>query len=64
MNLADLTDRDIIHAIGNFPYNISSQIFFKVLEQRDQVKQVVCMLQKEVADRIAEKEGSKIYVEF
>ncbi len=60
MNLADLTDRDI-HVIGNFPYNISSQIFFKVLEQRDQVKQVVCMLQKEVADRIAEKEGSKIY---
>lgn len=47
--------------IGNFPYNISSQIFFKVLENRDQVTQVVCMLQKEVADRIAEKEGSKTY---
>jgi 16S rRNA (adenine1518-N6/adenine1519-N6)-dimethyltransferase len=60
MNLADLTDREI-HLIGNFPYNISSQIFFKVLEQRDRVKQVVCMLQKEVADRIAEKEGSKTY---
>ena len=60
MNLADLTDRDI-HIIGNFPYNISSQIFFKALEQRNQVKQVVCMLQKEVADRIAEKEGSKTY---
>jgi len=60
MNLADLTSRDI-HIIGNFPYNISSQIFFKVLEQRNQVKQVVCMLQKEVADRVAEKEGSKTY---
>ena len=60
MNLADLTSR-YIHIIGNFPYNISSQIFFKVLEQRNQVKQVVCMLQKEVADRIAEKEGSKTY---
>jgi len=60
MNLHDMTTRDI-HIIGNFPYNISSQIFFKVLETRGQVKQVVCMLQKEVADRIAEKEGSKTY---
>jgi 16S rRNA (adenine1518-N6/adenine1519-N6)-dimethyltransferase len=60
MNLPDLTKRDI-HIIGNFPYNISSQIFFKVLEQRNQVKQVVCMLQKEVADRIAERERSKTY---
>lgn len=47
--------------IGNFPYNISSQIFFRVLDGRHQVEQVVCMLQKEVADRIAEKEGSKTY---
>lgn len=49
------------HIIGNFPYNISSQIFFKVLEHRQQAKQIVCMLQKEVAERIAEKEGSKTY---
>jgi 16S rRNA (adenine1518-N6/adenine1519-N6)-dimethyltransferase len=47
--------------IGNFPYNISSQIFFKTLANRDKVSQVVCMLQKEVADRIAEKHGSKTY---
>jgi len=47
--------------IGNFPYNISSQIFFKVLKHRDQVEQVVCMLQKEVADRIAAPPGSKTY---
>jgi 16S rRNA (adenine1518-N6/adenine1519-N6)-dimethyltransferase len=60
MNLPELTRHDI-HIIGNFPYNISSQIFFRVLESRNQVKQVVCMLQKEVADRIAEKEGSKTY---
>lgn len=60
MNLRDLSPGEI-HIIGNFPYNISSQIFFKVLETRGQVKQVVCMLQKEVADRIAEKEGSKTY---
>ena len=52
---------DKIHIIGNFPYNISSQIFFKVLDYRSQVTQVVCMLQKEVADRIAEKAGSKTY---
>lgn len=50
-----------LHIIGNFPYNISSQIFFKVLEFKDVVPQVVCMLQKEVADRISEKEGSKTY---
>jgi 16S rRNA (adenine1518-N6/adenine1519-N6)-dimethyltransferase len=47
--------------IGNFPYNISSQIFFKVLEHRDAVGQVVCMLQKEVADRMASAHGSKVY---
>jgi 16S rRNA (adenine1518-N6/adenine1519-N6)-dimethyltransferase len=47
--------------IGNLPYNISSQIFFKILDHRNQVAQVVCMIQKEVADRIAEKEGSKTY---
>jgi 16S rRNA (adenine1518-N6/adenine1519-N6)-dimethyltransferase len=47
--------------IGNFPYNISSQIFFKALEHKHQVDQVVCMLQKEVADRIASKHGNKTY---
>jgi 16S rRNA (adenine1518-N6/adenine1519-N6)-dimethyltransferase len=52
---------DSFSIIGNFPYNISSQIFFKVLEQRDMVDQVVCMLQKEVAERIAEPPGSKTY---
>jgi 16S rRNA (adenine1518-N6/adenine1519-N6)-dimethyltransferase len=47
--------------IGNSPYNISSQIFFKILEDKDRVPEVVCMIQKEVADRIAEKPGSKVY---
>lgn len=60
MDLGEIS-KGSIHIIGNFPYNISSQIFFKVLQHREQVKQVVCMLQKEVADRIAEKEGSKTY---
>ena len=47
--------------IGNFPYNISSQIFFKILDCRDLVPEVVCMIQKEVAERIAEKPGTKTY---
>jgi 16S rRNA (adenine1518-N6/adenine1519-N6)-dimethyltransferase len=47
--------------IGNFPYNIGSQIFFRVLENRNQVVEVICMIQKEVAQRIAEKPGSRVY---
>ena len=50
-----------VHVIGNFPYNISSQIFFKILENRQKVSSVVCMLQKEVAARIASPPGSKTY---
>lgn len=47
--------------IGNLPYNISSQIFFKLLEYRDLVKQAVCMIQKEVAERITAPPGNKTY---
>lgn len=47
--------------IGNFPYHISSQILFKVLDERAQVLEVVGMFQKEVAERCAAKEGSKTY---
>ena len=47
--------------IGNFPYNISSQIFFRILDYKDRIPQVVCMIQKEVAERIAEKPGTKTY---
>ena len=47
--------------IGNFPYNISSQIFFKVLDHRNQIPEVVGMVQKEVAERIASKHGNKVY---
>ena len=49
------------NVIGNFPYNISSQIFFRILDCRGRIPQVVCMIQKEVAERIAEKPGSKTY---
>jgi 16S rRNA (adenine1518-N6/adenine1519-N6)-dimethyltransferase len=47
--------------IGNFPYNISSQILFKILDNRQQVVEVVGMFQKEVAERCASKPGSKEY---
>ncbi|MCY7353137.1 MAG: 16S rRNA (adenine(1518)-N(6)/adenine(1519)-N(6))-dimethyltransferase RsmA [Cytophagaceae bacterium] len=47
--------------IGNFPYNISSQIFFKILEDVDRVPEIVCMVQKEVGQRIASPPGNKDY---
>jgi len=50
-----------VSVIGNFPYNISSQIFFRTLLYRDRVEQMVCMLQKEVAERIAAPHGNKTY---
>lgn len=50
-----------VSVVGNFPYNISSQIFFKVWDNRNLVEEVVCMIQKEVADRIVSKEGNKVY---
>ncbi len=50
-----------VSVIGNFPYNISSQLFFGFWEARANVGEVVCMIQKEVADRIASKEGNKTY---
>lgn len=47
--------------VGNFPYNISTQILFRVLEWKDQVEAVVGMFQKEVAQRVAAREGNKVY---
>lgn len=47
--------------IGNFPYNISSQILFKILEWKDDVECAIGMFQKEMAQRVAAKEGSKTY---
>ncbi|MBP8783760.1 MAG: 16S rRNA (adenine(1518)-N(6)/adenine(1519)-N(6))-dimethyltransferase RsmA [Paludibacter sp.] len=47
--------------IGNLPYNISSQIFFKMLDNKDQIPCLVGMIQKEVAERMAAKEGNKTY---
>ncbi len=47
--------------VGNFPYNISTQILFKVLDWKDKVPVVIGMFQKEVAQRAASKEGNKVY---
>jgi dimethyladenosine transferase len=52
---------DKMAVIGNFPYNISTQIFFKVLKHRDKVVEITGMLQKEVAERICAGPGSKTY---
>jgi len=60
LNLDDCTTGQF-HIIGNFPYNISSQILFRVLEYRQQIPSVVCMIQKEVAARIASPPGSREY---
>ena len=60
INVSDYSDDQIL-VIGNFPYNISSQIFFKILDIREQVKEVVCMIQKEVAERICAPHGNKTY---
>lgn len=49
------------NVVGNFPYNISTQILFKILDWKDQVPVVIGMFQKEVAQRIASKEGNKVY---
>lgn len=50
-----------IAVVGNFPYNISSQIFFKALDNRDKILEMAGMIQKEVAERICSGPGSKIY---
>ena len=57
----DFFKKKNISIIGNFPYNISSQIIFKIIENKDRIDCVVGMFQKEVAKRICEKPGSKAY---
>lgn len=60
LNLSELFTEPFI-IIGNLPYNIGSQIFFKVLENKNLIRQVVCMVQKEVAERIAAGPNNKTY---
>lgn len=61
MDLADKMGYKPFCVIGNYPYNISSQIFFKVLDNRERIPVVAGMLQKEVAERICTGPGSKVY---
>ena len=61
MNLEKLFNGKAFAITGNFPYNISTQIVFKAIENRDLVPEFTGMFQKEVAQRICEKEGSKTY---
>ena len=60
-NLNEVFKGEPFAIIGNFPYNISTQIVFKTLEMRNQVPEFAGMFQKEVAQRICEKKGSKVY---
>ena len=60
-NLNEVFKESQFAIIGNFPYNISTQIVFKTLEMRHQIPEFSGMFQKEVAQRICEKEGSKAY---
>ena len=61
MDLKELMGAESFCVVGNFPYNISTQILFKCLEQRNQIPEIMGMFQKEVAVRVAEKPGSKEY---
>jgi 16S rRNA (adenine1518-N6/adenine1519-N6)-dimethyltransferase len=61
IDLTEYFGNEQVAIIGNFPYNISTQIVFKTLENRHQIPEFAGMFQKEVALRIAEKEGSKVY---
>jgi len=61
MDLQALFPGGSLCIIGNFPYNISSPIFFKILENYPLIEQVVGMIQKEVADRIVAPHGNKTY---
>ncbi len=59
--LEDVFGEDAFAIIGNFPYNISSQILFRMLEYKEQVPELVGMFQKEMADRVIAPPGSKTY---
>jgi len=61
INLSEYFGENQVAIIGNFPYNISTQIVFKTLENKHQIPEFSGMFQKEVAQRIASKPGSKVY---
>ena len=61
LDLIRVFDKNSFSIIGNFPYNISSQIIFKIIENRQIINEMCGMFQFEVAERICEKEGTKKY---
>lgn len=61
VDLEELMGTEPFAVVGNFPYNISSQILFRCLDYRNQIPEIMGMFQKEVAVRVAEKPGSKQY---
>jgi 16S rRNA (adenine1518-N6/adenine1519-N6)-dimethyltransferase len=61
LDLSKVFNGELFSAIGNFPYNISSQIFFKVIKYKDKIPEVVGMVQKEVAERMVAAHGNKTY---
>lgn len=61
IDIKNIFNQEQFAIIGNFPYNISSQIVFKTIENRDYIPELCGMFQKEVAQRIAEKPGTKTY---
>lgn len=61
LDLNELFDHEDFGIIGNFPYNISTQILFKTYENKEKVKELVGMFQKEVAERVCSGPGSKVY---
>ena len=61
LDLKGLFNQNSFSVIGNFPYNISSQILFKIIENREIICEMIGMFQLEVAERICENEGSKKY---
>lgn len=61
MDLKEKFNREPFAILGNFPYNISTQIVFKIIEDRTQIPEMVGMFQKEVAERICAPKGSKVY---
>ncbi len=61
IDISKLFNGEQFAVIGNFPYNISTQIVFKTIENRSQIPELCGMFQKEVAQRIAEKPGNKLY---
>lgn len=61
VDLKEIFGDELFAVVGNFPYNISSQILFRCLDFRNQIPEIMGMFQKEVAERVAEKPGSKQY---